>query len=317
VVRRDRFRYRLTAPDPAGLSGDQDTMNRKGARSIIPGLLFVAVLAGCTTTGAVAPAQPAAPETDPATAALLDAAIAGDHREEGNRARDAYRHPKETLTFFGLRSDMTVMEIWPGAGGWYTEILAPVLRDRGRLIAASWDPDMDNKFVQDGLKAYRAKLDARPDVYDRVEVVALQYPTRMEPVAPGTVDMVLTFRNIHNWMPRDAAVPMLEAMYRALKPGGILGVVEHRAPTDVPQDPKAGSGYVREDYVVALLGKVGFELLGRSEANANPADTKDYPQGVWTLPPTLRLGEQDREKYLAIGESDRLTLRFRKPVDAR
>ena len=137
----------------------------------------------------------------------------------------------------------------------------------------------------------------------------------MAPVPPASVDMILTFRNIHNWMPRDAAVPMLEAMFAALRPGGILGVVEHRAKTDAPQDPKAQSGYVREDYAVALVEGVGFELLGRSEVNANPSDTKDYERGVWTLPPTLRLGEADRDRYLAIGESDRFTLKFRKPLD--
>jgi len=279
-------------------------------------VLVAAIAAGCSAaTPRDGGPGAAAPVTDAATFAALDAAIAGDHRSTSSRARDAYRHPRETLAFFGLRSDMTVMEIWPGAGGWYTEILAPVLRDRGRLIAASWDPDMDNKFVQDGLAAYRAKLDARPDVYDKVEVVALHHPTKMEPVPPGSVDMVLTFRNIHNWMPRDAAVPMLEAMFAVLRPGGILGVVEHRANADAPQDPKARSGYVREDYAIALVEGVGFELLERSEANANPSDTKDYERGVWTLPPTLRLGDADRDRYLSIGESDRFTLKFRKPLD--
>lgn len=273
--------------------------------------LSLALLAAACATQ---PPAAGPPPTAPDTATLLDAALAGNHRAPGNAARDAWRHPKETLSFFGLDSGMTVMEIWPGAGGWYTEILAPVLRDHGRLIAATWDPASDNQFVQNGLKAFRAKLDARPDVYGRVEVVALQYPTAMQPVPPGTVDMVLTFRNIHNWMARDAARPMLEAMYAALRPGGILGVVEHRAGTDAPQDPKARSGYVREDYAIELIESVGFRLVGRSEINANPADTRDYEQGVWTLPPTLRLGDKDRDRYLAIGESDRFTLRFEKPA---
>lgn len=278
--------------------------------------LAVALLAGCAAAPPRAEGPP--PVTEAETAALLDAAIAGDHRSEANRARDVYRHPKETLLFFGLRADMTVMEVWPGAGGWYTEILAPVLRDRGRYLAAQWDPASDSQFVQDALKAYREKLAARPDLYGKVEVVALQYPNAMTPVPPGTVDMVLTFRNIHNWMARDAARPMFEAMYAALKPGGILGVVEHRAaPDGPPQDPKARSGYVREDYAIELITGVGFEFLGSSEINANPKDTRDYEQGVWTLPPTLRLGERDREKYLAIGESDRFTLRFRKPPTGR
>jgi predicted methyltransferase len=279
-------------------------------RPVLTMLLAATVLAaGCA---AERPAAPATPET----AALLDAAIAGDHRAPANLARDAARHPKETLLFFGLEPGMTVMEVWPGSGGWYTEILAPVLRDRGRLIAASWDPATDNQFVQDGLKAYRAKLDARPDVYAGVEVTALHYPTAMKPVPDGTVDLVLTFRNIHNWMPREAARPMLQAMYDALKPGGVLGVVEHRAGAGAPQDPQARSGYVREDYAIDLIESIGFRLVGRSEVNANPADTRDYELGVWTLPPTLRLGEKDRDRYLAIGESDRFTLRFEKPRNA-
>jgi len=276
-------------------------------RPVLTILLAATVLAaGCAAE------RPAAPAT-PDTAALLDAAIAGDHRAPANVARDAARHPKETLLFFGLEPGMTVMEVWPGSGGWYTEILAPVLRDRGRLIAASWDPALDNRFVQEGLKAYRAKLDARPDVYGKVEVTALHYPAAMKPVPDGTVDLVLTFRNIHNWMPREAARPMLQAMYDALKPGGILGVVEHRAGTGAPQDPQARSGYVREDYAIELIESIGFRLVGRSEVNANPADTRDYEQGVWTLPPTLRLGDKDRDRYVAIGESDRFTLRFEKP----
>lgn len=272
----------------------------------------VVLLAGCAGT-ATKPA-PEPPATDAATLAAIDAALAGDHRSAANKARDGYRHPKETLAFFGLRQDLTVMEIWPGAGGWYTEVIAPVVRDKGRYIAAGWDGRVDNKFTQDGVKAYRAKLDARPDLYGKVEVTALQFPTAMQPVPPGSVDMVLTFRNIHNWMGRDAARQMFEAMYAALKPGGILGVVEHRAGTAEPQDPKAKSGYVREDYAIELAQSVGFKLLASSEINANPNDTRDYDQGVWTLPPTLRLGDKDRDRYLAIGESDRFTLRFQKPL---
>jgi predicted methyltransferase len=288
-------------------------MLQRRRRITLPALLAAtALLAGCAAAPPSGPAV-AAPAA-PSAGELLDAAIAGDHRAPGHAARDAWRHPKETLLFFGLEPDMTVMEVWPGAGGWYTEILAPVLRDRGRLVAASWDPASENRFVQDSLTAFRAKLDARPDVYGKVEVVALHYPTAMEPVPPGSVDLVLTFRNIHNWMPRDAARPMLEAMFAALRPGGTLGVVEHRAATDAPQDPKARSGYVREDYAVELIESVGFRLVGRSEVNANPADTRDYEQGVWTLPPTLRLGDKDRDRYLAIGESDRFTLRFEKPA---
>jgi predicted methyltransferase len=277
--------------------------------------ILAAVLSAAGCASAPPAAETAEPVTDATTVQKIDAALAGNHRSPASAARDAWRHPKETLTFFGLESNMAVMEVWPGTGGWYTEILAPVLRDRGRLVVASWDPGVDNHYLQSGLAAFRAKLQARPDVYDKVEVVALQYPTAMNPVPPGSVDMVLSFRNLHNWMSGGAARPMLEAMYAALRPGGILGIVEHRAATDSPQDEMARTGYVREDYAIGLVESVGFKLLGTSEVNANPADTRDYDQGVWVLPPTLRLGISGNEKYVAIGESDRFTLKFEKPAN--
>jgi predicted methyltransferase len=281
---------------------------------ILPATLAAAALvAGCGTQP-VAPSAAAAPATDAATLAAIDRALAGDHRADANRARDVWRHPKETLAFFGLRQDMTVMEVWPGGGGWYTEILAPVLREHGRYIAASWDPKSESKYVQDNMKAFAAKLAARPEVYDRVTITALQDPNELRPVPPGTVDMVLTFRNLHNWMSREAADRMLSAMHAALKPGGILGMVEHRGARGQPQDPLAKSGYVRTDYAIALARKAGFELIGESEINANPKDTRDHPNGVWSLPPTFRGGDVDRAKFAAIGESDRFTLRFRKPL---
>jgi predicted methyltransferase len=254
--------------------------------------------------------------TDAATIAALDRAIAGSHRPEANRARDQYRHPKETLEFFGLRHDMAVLEVWPGAGGWWTEILAPVLRDKGHYYAAQWDPDAQSKYIQDGLKEYQTKLAAHPELYDRVQVTALQAPAKLAPVPPGTLDMVLTFRNLHNWLARDQALDMLRAMYTALKPGGILGIKDHRADPALPVDPKGSSGYVNQQYAIDLAVQAGFELIGTSEINANPKDTRDWEQGVWTLPPVLRLGDKDRDKYLAIGESDRFTLRFRKPLTA-
>jgi len=280
------------------------------AASIVAALF----LAACANQQVASAGAAAAPATDAATLALLDRTLAGDHRSAANRARDVYRHPKETLAFFGLRQDMTVVEVWPGGGGWYTEVLAPVLRDQGRYIAASWDPKSDSKFVQDNLKAYSEKLASRPDMYAKATVVALQHPNELKPVPDGSVDMVLTFRNLHNWMSREAAEPMLAAMFRALKPGGILGIVEHRAANSEPQDPRAKTGYVREDYAIALAKAAGFELVGSSNVNENPKDTKDYPQGVWTLPPTFREGNANRERYAAIGESDRFTLRFRKPL---
>jgi predicted methyltransferase len=281
---------------------------------VLPATLVAAALvAGCGAQP-VAPSSAAAPVTDAATLAAIDRVLAGDHRSDANRARDVWRHPKQTLEFFGLRQDMTVMEVWPGGGGWYTEVLAPVLRERGRYIAASWDPKSESKYVQDNMKAFAAKLAARPDLYDRVTITALQDPNELRPVDPGTMDMVLTFRNLHNWMSREAADRMLAAMYAALKPGGILGLVEHRGAPGRPQDPLAKSGYVRTDYAIDLVRKAGFELIGESEVNANPKDTRDHPEGVWSLPPSFRGGDTDRAKFAAIGESDRFTLRFRKPL---
>ena len=272
--------------------------------------LMSAALLGAFSALAVAADAPA---TDAPTSAALDRALAGDHRSEANRARDTWRHPKETLEFFGLRQDMTVMEVWPGGGAWFTEVLAPTLREKGRLILASWDPKSESKYVQENSKKLAAKLAERPGVYDRVTVVALQVPNELKPVPDNSVDMVLTFRNIHSWMGNDGADEMFAAMFAALKPGGILGVTEHRGSNDVPQDPKGKTGYVRTDYAIALAKAAGFELVGESEINANPKDTKDHPNGVWSLPPTLRGGDVDRDKFVAIGESDRMTLKFRKP----
>ncbi len=266
----------------------------------------------CLAAFAAVASEP--PVTDAQTLATLDKVLAGNHRSAENKARDAWRHPKETLEFFGLRQDMTVLEIWPGGGGWYTEVLAPVLREHGQYIAAGQDPKSESKYAQDNLKKFADKLAGHPDVYDRAKVTALQAPNALHPVPDGSVDMVLTFRNVHNWMGNGSEDAMFKAMYAALKPGGILGVEEHRAKNNEPQDPKAKSGYVRTDYLVALAGKAGFKLIGESEINANPKDTGDHPNGVWSLPPTLQGGETDRDKFLAIGESDRQTLRFRKPL---
>ncbi len=266
----------------------------------------------CLAAFAAVASEP--PVTDAQTLATLDKVLAGNHRSAENKARDAWRHPKETLAFFGLRQDMTVLEIWPGGGGWYTEVLAPVLREHGQYIAAGQDPKSESKYAQDNLKKFADKLAGHPDVYDRAKVTALQAPNALHPVPDGSVDMVLTFRNVHNWMGNGSEDAMFKAMYAALKPGGILGVEEHRAKNNEPQDPKAKSGYVRTDYLVALAGKAGFKLIGESEINANPKDTADHPNGVWSLPPTLQGGETDRDKFLATGESDRQTLRFRKPL---
>lgn len=239
--------------------------------------------------------------------------LAGDHRSDANRARDIYRHPVDTLEFFGLQPDMTVVEIWP-SGGWYTEVIAPYMNEQGTYIAAHWDPEDEREFVRNGVQGFTEKLAARPDVYGNAQMGVLMPPEQWDFAPEGSVDMIVTFRSIHNWMPRGYAEDMFAQFYKALKPGGVLGVVEHRGNPDVEQDPKAASGYVNEAYAIQLAEAAGFELAGQSEVNANPADTKDYDTGVWTLPPTLRKKDEDRDKYVAIGESDRFTLKFVKPA---
>lgn len=246
------------------------------------------------------------------TTATLDTILADSHRSEQNRARDEYRHPKETLLFFGLRPEMHVVEIWPDPSGWYTEVIAPLVREKGKYYAAILDAAPGNANQEKRVADYRQKLTTRPDLYDRVEVVTLK-PNGEDMIPPGTADMVVTFRNMHNWMARDQAAQAFTSMFKALKPGGTLGVVEHRGDPSKPQDARAKSGYVNEQYAIDLIQAQGFRLVAKSEVNANPRDTKDYEQGVWTLPPVYRLGDRDKEKYAAIGESDRFTLRFVKP----
>jgi len=243
----------------------------------------------------------------------LQKIIAGKQRSEQHKQRDQYRHPLATLTFFDVKDSMTVVEVWPGAEGWYTEILAPYLKDKGKLYAAHFSADTDNAFFKKSLDAFTDKLHRQPAVYGKVALTVLQPPVHWQIAPDGSADRVLTFRNVHNWMLDVQAASVFKAMYKALKPGGILGVVEHRNTTSKPQDPKATSGYVSEDYVIALARNAGFEFLAKSEINANSKDTKDYPEGVWTLPPALRLKEKDRKKYIAIGESDRMTIKFMKP----
>jgi predicted methyltransferase len=275
--------------------------------------VFTACLLGaCASAPEVAaPPAPKSAARDEATAAAIEHALTGEHRSAANRARDEYRHPLETLLFFGIKPDMTVVELWPGAGGWYTEVLAPLLAERGKLYAALLPPMPDNAYVTASRKNFADKIAARPDLYGRVEVTSLG-PGKFAIAPPGSADMVVTFRNIHNWMNLGFAPEAFAEMYRALKTGGILGVVEHRGDPAKPQDPRAASGYVNEEYAIAMIEAAGFELVARSGVNDNPKDTKDYEQGVWTLPPDYRLGNRDRAKYQAIGESDRFTLKFRK-----
>lgn len=270
------------------------------AKSLAALALAMLVTAGCAST---------ASRSSVSTA--LDAAIAGSHRPEADRARDIHRHPRETLLFFGLRPNQTVLEITP-SGGWYTRIIAPVVREHGRYIAAMPPVVAGNAASERSRQAYNEILAAHPALFDRVQVVDFNIGSGT--LAPdGSVDLVLTFRNVHNWMAREQAEAAFRDMYRALKPGGTLGVVEHRGNEAVPQDPRARSGYVNQSWAIELIQSVGFRLQATSEINANPKDTKDYPGGVWTLPPRLAAGETDREKYLAIGESDRFTLKFIKP----
>jgi predicted methyltransferase len=264
---------------------------------------FATVAAGCAS-------QP----NGSSASAELDRILTSEHRSPQNRARDRFRHPKETLQFFGARPDMTVVEVWPG-NGWYTEILAPLVREGGKLYAAQLDP-AGGDYAKKTVEGFKAKLSARPDLYDQVVVTTLSASPAKNEIAPAnSVDMVLTFRNLHNWMMFNWQREALQSMFSALKPGGVLGVVEHRGNPKLPQDPRAASGYVNEEYAVELIESVGFKLVARSEINANPADTKDYEKGVWTLPPNYALGSTHRERYERIGESDRFTLKFIKPKD--
>lgn len=289
--------------------------------------LLPAAIAACTadTTAttpaddvagqASAPADTAPPATADADAdPALSTVLQGAWRSPENSARDRYRHPAETLAFFGLSPDQTVVEITPG-GGWYAEILAPYLRDGGQYVAAVVDPATlpaggGRDYQQRSRDGLEAKFAGDPERFDRATVVAY------DPAAPvfgpaGSADLVLTFRNVHNWRSNQQAQGMFDGFFEVLKPGGTLGVVEHRAAADVGDDDE--SGYVGQAQVIAMAEAAGFELDGQSEVNANPADTRDHPNGVWTLPPSNNHDDADDAKYQAIGESDRMTLRFRKP----
>jgi predicted methyltransferase len=256
--------------------------------------------------------------TAASTGELVGAWMNSSHRAPGNAARNRYRHPKETLTFFGLKPSMTVVEVWP-SGGWYLEILAPLLRDDGTYYAAGFalTAKRTPAWRKDVQRTLQEKLAKRPDLYDRVVVTELSIPERAKMAPAGTADMVLTFRNIHNWMKGDYAPGMFAAMFEALKSGGVLGVVEHRAKPGASREQMIESGYVTEAHARKLAEDAGFRFVAASEVNANPKDTADHPAGVWSLPPTLRLGDKDETKYRAIGESDRMTLRFVKPEKKR
>jgi len=242
----------------------------------------------------------------------LKAAVAASTRTESNRARDRYRHPAETLAFFGIRPSDTVVEIWPG-GGWYTEILAPYLAAGGGTlytVAPDWGRNGLNKLQQ-----------ANPSVYGGLKIADFPvFDGKAAEVPAGSADAVLTFRNVHNWRmgyrrddKQDYSAEAFRQIYAMLKPGGVLGIEDHRLPETADAERERTSGYIKVSTVRRLAEAAGFKFAGSSEINANPKDSADWPDGVWTLPPSLRLKDQDREKYLAIGESDRMTLKFVKP----
>ncbi len=295
----------------------------------ITGLAAFALTA-CSGSETAAPDVETPPAEAPVTAEAaplnLTDIVAGEWRSEAEKARDSARHPIETLEFFGIQPGDTVIEIWPG-GGWYSNILAPYLATGdGTLIAASFDvsavPEDRREAMQKRVDDYAAVYAADPETFGTVEISA--FSSSSGPLAaPGSADAVLTFRNVHNWMGGDYTAKAFEDAYAALKPGGTLGVVEHRLPSSAEQHPQAQSGYVHEDFVKAMATAAGFEFVAASEINANPADTADHPFGVWTLPPVS--ATEDREgnsvadfdpaKYAAIGESDRMTLKFIKPAE--
>jgi predicted methyltransferase len=244
---------------------------------------------------------------------LLDEVIDAPHRSEENRARDRYRHPKETLLFFGLRENMTVVEISP-ATGWYTEILAPILKRQGKFLAS---PPALTADTPEPLKrrdaAYKAMVAADAKLYGGTTITNFDLQKPVFGTA-GNADMVLTFRNVHNWAKAGTADAMFQAFHTALKTGGVLGVVEHRARPGTSFQRQIDSGYMTEAYVIETATRAGFKLAASSDINYNPKDTTDHPGGVWNLPPNLRgVAEKDKAKYLAIGESDRMTLKFIKP----
>ena len=248
-----------------------------------------------------------------ATAKSLAQWAEGEHRSESNRVRNESRNPVETLEFFGLAADMTVIEILPSRG-WYTEIMAPYLRDHGKYYAAHFSPNASASYMPPNLRNFEEKITADPDLYGKITVRHLNPPNEVTISPPESADMALTFRNVHNWIMAGQEHEYFATFYKALKPGGVLGVVEHRAKPDAGMDVMRTSGYVTEAYVKEVAAAAGFEFAGNSELNANPKDPTVHPEGVWTLPPNYRMGDVDRDKYMAIGESDRMTLKFVKPL---
>jgi predicted methyltransferase len=282
---------------------------RGRARSRAPRLV-IGLLAALTAVTSIAAAAPTS-QTSGADLVKLKAIVDGPQRSAAHKARDKDRHPVETLAFFGIRPNMTVVELWP-FGGWYTEIIAPYLKGTGTYYAAAMDPTSNEREDKEYNAELKTLLDAHPDLYSEVKWSVLAKGKYA--LAPdGSADLVVTFRNIHNWVWAGDEKEVFAAAFRALKPGGVLGVEEHRN-KDPQAKPGKGEAYTGEEYAVSLIESVGFKLVGRSKINNNPKDTKDYPKGVWTLPPSFAEGEKDHAKYAAIGESDRFTLKFVKPA---
>ena len=283
-------------------------------RNTLLACAMTCALGACVTTVSDPPERPRASAELRATAnAQLSAALAGSWRDPKNVARDQYRHPLDTLVFFGVQPDDTVIEITPG-GGWYAEILAPYLRERGRYVAAVWDDAIPGQptYRYDLNKTLRAKFDGNAAVYGTPEVRVFD-PKSPSFGPPASADVVLTFRNAHNWVADGNAEAYFKAFHDVLKAGGTLGVVDHRARPGTDLATMKKSGYLTEALVIALAEGAGFRLDAKSEVNANPRDTADHPNGVWTLPPSNRHDAADAARYKAIGESDRMTLRFKKP----
>lgn len=303
------------------------TLQRNRVTSLATGLLLCGLLlcgllaasqafaqSAATSVAGDQPANELVPPTsaNDFTASQINAVLDGSWRSPQHRARDAYRHPKATLQFFGIRPDQTLIEITPG-GGWYSEILAPLLKDNGHYIAAIMKPSTGEEAKQDDSVLHR-KFAADPAQYGNAHIVTFDAKQPMLG-QPNSADVVLTFRNAHNWVVADTAPAMFKAFFNVLKPGGTLGVVDHRAAPGAVLAEVMNSGYLPVTSVIKFATDAGFKLQKSSEINANAKDTRDHPKGVWTLPPTFALGDKDKPKYQAIGESDRMTLRFVKPAD--
>ncbi|WP_158965463.1 class I SAM-dependent methyltransferase [Paraglaciecola sp. L3A3] len=250
-----------------------------------------------------------------AFADAISDAVNNPDRPAEQRLRDEYRHPQQTLRFFDVKPDMAVAEIAPG-GGWYSHILAPLLKDNGTFYAAHFYVyDGAPGYYRNSLEGFKKSVANTPSLQN-TKITAFHQTKALDFAPAGSLDRVLTFRNVHNWYMQggqDGIDSAFSSFFKALKKGGVLGVVEHKLPESFSDDTQKKSGYMKQSFVVAAAEKAGFKLVAQSPVNLNSLDTSDHEKGVWTLPPSLRLGEKDQVKYLAIGESSRMTLKFVKP----